>query len=98
MKNLIVTFILVALAICLGLSEEGMYPMSEIHKLSLEKKGLQISAKDIYNPDDISIVDAICIVGSGCTGSFVSDVIIALSMSDLALYSFIFVYKFVPGD
>ncbi len=55
----------------LSFGEEGMYPISEIHRLDLQSKGLEISAKDIYNPNGISLIDAICKVG-GCTGSFVS--------------------------
>ncbi len=52
-------------------SDEGMWPISEIHKLDLQSKGLKISSKEIYNPDGISLIDGICQVG-GCTGSFVS--------------------------
>jgi hypothetical protein len=52
-------------------SDEGMWPISEIHKLDLPSKGLEISPKEIYNPDGISLIDGICQVG-GCTGSFVS--------------------------
>jgi hypothetical protein len=52
--------------------EEGMFPLSEIHKLDLKKAGLKISQNEIYNPNGISLVDALVNVG-GCTGSFVSD-------------------------
>ncbi len=52
-------------------AEEGMWPMSEIHQLDLEHKGLQIPVDAIYNPDGISLVEGICKIG-GCTGSFVS--------------------------
>ncbi len=51
--------------------EEGMYPLSEIHKLDLEKAGLKISAEEIYNPNSVSLIDALVKIG-GCTGSFVS--------------------------
>ncbi len=53
-------------------ADEGMYPMSEIHKLDLRAKGLEIDVTDIYNPDGVSLVDAICRVGGG-TGEFVSE-------------------------
>jgi hypothetical protein len=53
------------------LAEEGMYPLSEIHKLNLKKKGFKISATDIYNPNGISLVDASVNVG-GCSASFIS--------------------------
>ncbi|MCO4291316.1 S46 family peptidase [Solitalea sp. MAHUQ-68] len=52
--------------------DEGMYPLSEIKKLDLKKAGLKISQSDIYNPNGISLIDALVQI-SGCTGSFVSD-------------------------
>lgn len=51
--------------------EEGMYPLSEINKLDLKKAGLKIDVSEVYNPNGISLVDALVNVG-GCTGSFVS--------------------------
>lgn len=53
-------------------AEEGMYPLSEIAKLNLSMKGLRIPVTDVYNPDGVSLVDAICDV-SGGTGEFVSE-------------------------
>lgn len=52
-------------------ADEGMFPISEIHKLKLQAKGLKIDSKEVYNPDGTSLIDAIVQVG-GCTGSFVS--------------------------
>lgn len=49
-----------------------MYPISEINKLNLKAKGLKIDSKELYNPNGVSLIDAIVQVG-GCTGSFVSD-------------------------
>jgi len=68
---LICTFVLTFTFNTNSISEEGMWPISEIHKLNLKAKGLKIDLKDIYNPDGISLVDGIVNVG-GCTGSFVS--------------------------
>lgn len=51
--------------------DEGMYPLSELKKVNLNSAGLKIDQKLIYNPDSISLVDALVNVG-GCTGSFVS--------------------------
>ena len=53
-------------------ADEGMYPLSVIHKLDLQAKGLEIELSDLYNPDGISLIDGICNI-SGCSGSFVSD-------------------------
>jgi hypothetical protein len=55
----------------LAFTDEGMYPLSEIHKLNLKAKGFKIAPKELYNPQGVSLVDAIVQVG-GCTGSFVS--------------------------
>lgn len=52
-------------------ADEGMYPISEIRKLNLRAKGLQLSAEQIFNMDSIGLAHAIVMVG-GCTGSFVS--------------------------
>jgi hypothetical protein len=51
--------------------EEGMFPLGEIQKIDLSKSGLNLSAKDIYNPNGVSLIDALVRVG-GCTGSFIS--------------------------
>lgn len=52
--------------------DEGMYPLSDIQRLNLKAAGLKIEMKDVYNPNGISLIDALVKVG-GCTGSFVSD-------------------------
>lgn len=54
------------------LADGGMFPINDIYKIDLKKAGLQISINDIYNPDSISLLQAIVNLG-GCTGSFVSD-------------------------
>ncbi len=72
-KSLLITLLFFA-AIQFGshLPEEGMFPLSEIHKLDLKKAGLKIEQNEVYNPNGISLVDALVNVG-GCTGSFVSN-------------------------
>ncbi|PKL81936.1 MAG: S46 family peptidase [Ignavibacteriae bacterium HGW-Ignavibacteriae-3] len=52
--------------------EEGMYPLSEIDKVDLQKAGLKIESKEVYNPNGVSLVDALVQL-SGCTGSFISE-------------------------
>ncbi|MGB2500289.1 MAG: S46 family peptidase [Mariniblastus sp.] len=52
-------------------SDEGMYPISEIARLNLSKKGLQLTALELFNPNETCLIDGICRV-NGCTGSFVS--------------------------
>ncbi len=45
--------------------------MSELHRLKLNEHGMELSPEDLFNPDNVSLVDGICRV-NGCTGSFVS--------------------------
>ncbi len=74
MKYTFHNFIITSFAIfLLGAAppDEGMWPISEIHKLNLQAQGLQIDPKEVYNPQGVSLIDAIVNVG-GCTGSFVS--------------------------
>lgn len=67
------TVLTFTLLLAAGLTaDEGMYPLSEISRLDLKAKGLKIDVSDIYNPDGVSLVDAICQVGGG-TGEFVSE-------------------------
>ena len=54
-----------------SIPEEGMYPLSEIKNVPLADAGLKIDQKEIYNPNGVSLVDALVNL-SGCTGSFVS--------------------------
>lgn len=74
MKRLIVFFVVIFL--CLNLSfflhpEEGMIPLSEIHKLDLKALGFQLESTELYNPNGISLIDGIINL-RGCTASFVS--------------------------
>ena len=55
----------------LAFAEEGMWLLSQLPQLELESKGLQITAEDVYSPNQPSIVDAIVWLG-GCSASFVS--------------------------
>lgn len=73
-KSLLITSLLIGAVSLVGYNvrEEGMFPLSEIHKVDLKKAGLKIDQNEVYNPNGISLVDALVNVG-GCTGSFVSD-------------------------
>ncbi len=54
------------------LAEEGMFPLSELHKLDLKKQGLEIEVLDVYDPNGTSLIDGIINL-SGCTASFISN-------------------------
>jgi len=52
--------------------DEGMFPLSDIKNINLNEKGLKLSVDEVYNPNGVSLVDALVKIG-GCTGSFVSN-------------------------
>ncbi len=54
-----------------ALSDEGMFPISEIANLGLAEKGLKLAPEAIFNAEKTCLIDGICRV-NGCTGSFVS--------------------------
>lgn len=71
--------IAVALLCFCGLSvhaDEGMWLLQLMKEQHLEqqmkKAGLQIGAEAIYNPNQVSLKDAVGIFGGGCTGEIVS--------------------------
>jgi hypothetical protein len=41
------------------IADEGMWPVSEIDQIDLASKGLKIPVRDIYNPQGISLMNAI---------------------------------------
>ncbi len=52
-------------------ADEGMFPISELARLNLQNKGMQLTLGELFNSEQVSLVDGICRV-NGCTGSFVS--------------------------
>jgi hypothetical protein len=74
LKKLLLICILFPLSVLIQShkEEEGMFPLSALSKLDLKKEGLRLSPKELYNPEGVSLIDAIVRIG-GCTGSFVSE-------------------------
>ncbi len=52
--------------------DEGMFPLNYLNITELKNAGLKLEGKDIFNPGEVSLTDALVKVG-GCTGSFISD-------------------------
>ncbi|HID38191.1 MAG TPA: S46 family peptidase [Calditrichaeota bacterium] len=71
MRRVIFGLMLILFSIMQLAADEGMWLLTQIKDLDLQKEGLEISPEDIYNPDGISITDAIVWLG-GCSASFVS--------------------------
>ncbi len=52
--------------------DEGIFPLNYININALKNAGLKLEAEDIFNPDGLSLTNALVKVG-GCTGSFISN-------------------------
>jgi hypothetical protein len=68
----LISAILLSVFFLSATGEEGMYPITELSKLNLKAKGLQIDPATIYNPKGTSLIEAIVSLG-GCSASFVSN-------------------------
>ena len=70
-------FILISLfAVMISWADEGMWIPALLQKYNeadMYKKGMKISAEDIYSVNHASLKDAIVLFGRGCTGEIVSD-------------------------
>ncbi|MBP3763526.1 MAG: S46 family peptidase [Bacteroidales bacterium] len=71
----ILTTLLVALAVLPLRADEGMWiPMLlQRNEAAMQRAGMRITAKDIYDINQASLKDAIVLFGGGCTGEFVSN-------------------------
>lgn len=62
--------------VCSVKADEGMWLlqlMQEQNSIDMMKKqGLKLNATDIYNPNGVSLKDAVGIFGGGCTGEIIS--------------------------
>ncbi|KAA3614578.1 MAG: S46 family peptidase [Calditrichaeota bacterium] len=72
MKKMVWTF---SLFLILGFTasppDEGMWLLTQLEKLHLNDKGLELKIEDVYHPTKPSLTDAIVWLG-GCSASFVS--------------------------
>lgn len=85
MRFLLVSLTLFIMAFSVS-AEEGMYPLSELNKLDLQKAGFELSVDAIFNPQQASLSDAIVKLG-GCTGSFISPEGLILTNHHCAFYA-----------
>lgn len=58
----------------ISVADEGMWLPLLLQKrqADMQKKGMKITAKDIYDVNNSSLKDAVMLFGGGCTGEFVS--------------------------
>ncbi|MDP2365660.1 MAG: S46 family peptidase [Ignavibacteria bacterium] len=72
MSASLILLIVISFAFIPTKPDEGMFPLSDIKNINLNEKGLKISVDEVYNPNGVSLIDALVKLG-GCTGSFVSN-------------------------
>ncbi|TFG96639.1 MAG: hypothetical protein E4H13_11925, partial [Calditrichales bacterium] len=53
------SIMLLVLLPALLLADEGMWPITEIENIDLASKGLELPLEQLYNPNGISLVNAI---------------------------------------
>lgn len=67
---------LVVLITCTAKADEGMWLLQLMQQQNsidmMKKQGLKLNAGDLYNPNGISLKDAVGIFGGGCTGELIS--------------------------
>jgi hypothetical protein len=76
MIRTIIILLAIGLSILKSYADEGMWIPSLLGEQKLDemrKKGLKLSAEDIYSLNQASLKDAIVLFGRGCTGAIVSD-------------------------
>ena len=65
-----------ALTVCSARADEGMWLLQLMKQQNsidmMKKQGLKLEADDLYNPNGVSLKDAVGIFGGGCTGEIIS--------------------------
>ena len=98
MKKIFAILVLATLSLP-SFADEGMWiPMLlQRNEAAMQKAGMHISAKDIYDINHASLKDAILLFGGGCTGEFVSDEGLLLTNHHCG-YSYIVKHSSVEHD
>ncbi|MFA6933350.1 MAG: S46 family peptidase [Bacteroidales bacterium] len=74
-KSIILVFAFSLFSPFVSIADEGMWLPLLLNKREsdMQKKGMKITAKDIYDVNNSSLKDAVMLFGGGCTGEFVSN-------------------------
>ena len=74
MKRICLTALLFSVLLP-GRADEGMWMLTDLksqNEVAMQELGLLIPVEQIYNPDSISLKDAVVQFGGGCTGEVIS--------------------------
>ena len=95
----IVLFLAITMFALPSRADEGMWiPMLlQRNEAAMQRAGMHISARDIYDINNASLKDAILLFGGGCTGEFVSDEGLVLTNHHCG-YSYIVRHSSVEHD
>lgn len=75
MNNRFLTGLLLAACTLPAIADEGMWMLTDLRRqneIAMQELGLLIPGEQIYNPDGISLKDAVVHFGGGCTGEVIS--------------------------
>lgn len=75
MRKVLLYFVLCFLGVSMVTADEGMWMLHLLKQQKLKEMqnlGLQLSDSDIYDPDGVSLKDAVVFFGRGCTGEVIS--------------------------
>ena len=99
MKKIIIAITAMLLAMPAAVADEGMWiPMLlGRNEAAMQRAGMHITAKDIYDVNNASLKDAVLLFGSGCTGEFVSHEGLVLTNHHCG-YSYIVKHSTVEHD
>ena len=75
MKRFLLTVTILTSAYTASKADEGMWMLTDLKEqnaTAMMELGLQIPVESIYNPDSVSLKDAVVQFGGGCTGEVIS--------------------------
>ena len=75
MKRFLLTVAILSSAYTASKADEGMWMLTDLKEqnaTAMMELGLQIPVESIYNPDSVSLKDAVVQFGGGCTGEVIS--------------------------
>ena len=75
MKRFLLTVAILSFAYTASKADEGMWMLTDLKEqnaTAMMELGLQIPVESIYNPDSVSLKDAVVQFGGGCTGEVIS--------------------------
>ncbi len=92
---------IVVMVVSSAKADEGMWLLQLMQQQNsidmMKKQGLQLEAIDLYNPNGVSLKDAVGIFGGGCTGEIISPEGLILTNHHCG-YSFIQQHSSVEND